>query len=184
MGLLNLAPQDIGNGVPTRDALSARSTVAAITGINTTETYVTPAGLIIPAGSLVVGDAFFIQIAGRNTSTATGSNTFRPKLGSAGTTADTSLTSFVSNNAGSGTNIPFIAEFWVIVRAIGASGSIFSYGRVSNSGTVGIATTGMAISTGGSTTINTTGQLILGASLVSSATTSTSVVEHGMVTRL
>lgn len=161
-----------------------RATVAASAAINTTNTYISPTTFSITANSLVVGDAFRLNAYGTNTSTAAQVNTFTPRFGTAGTTADTALTAFAVTSAATGTNIPFRLELTCTVRAIGASGSFYCFGALQNQGTTGISTTTNVVNTGGVVTVNTTVTAILGLSFVTTATTTTTTFQMVSVSQL
>jgi hypothetical protein len=161
-----------------------RSTTVASAAINTTATYIAPNTFTIAPNTLAVGDTFRITIYGTNTSTVAGANTFTTRLGATGTTADLGLTAFATTSAASGTNIPFRLTLTAVVRAIGTSGSVYTYGVLENQGTTGIATVLQSINTGGVITVNTTGALILGCSLVTAATTTTTTIQSAIIEKV
>lgn len=164
--------------------LLSKSTTAASAAINTTATYVSPTTFSIPANTLAVGDSFKITLYGTNTSSAAVSNTWTPRMGSAGTTADTALTVLQITSATTGTSVPFQIIIYFSVRAIGASGSVFSYATMLNQNASGISPTTETINTGAATTVNTTGTLILGCSFQAAATTSTTTFQHVVVEKI
>ena len=177
--------QSNGAAAPTwQTVYPTKTTIAASAAINTTATYIAPTTFTIPANALAVGDAFRITIYGTNTSTVAGANTFTPRLGAAGTTADLALTTFVSTSAASGTNIPFVLVINVVVRAIGASGSVYTYGVLDNNGVTGISAITNVVNTWSAITVNTTGALILGCSLATAATTTTTTIQNVIVQKI
>jgi hypothetical protein len=173
-----------GNATWQAAPLITRSTVASSGAINTTATYIAPTTFSIPANTLAAGDVFRITIYGTNTSTAAGVNTFTPRLGALGTTADLALTTFASTSAASGTNIPFVLVINVVVRAVGASGSVYTYGVLDNNGVTGISAITNVINTGTAITVNTTGALVLGCSLATAATTTTTTIQNVIVQKI
>lgn len=164
--------------------LLSKSTTAASAAINTTATYVSPTTFSIPANSLAVGDSFRMTLYGTNTSSAATSNTWTPRMGSAGTTADTALNVLQITSATTGTAVPFQIIFYFSVRAIGASGSIFSYATMLNQNASGISPTTETINTGAATTVSTTGTLILGCSFQAAAATSTTTFQHVVIEKI
>jgi hypothetical protein len=157
--------------------LLSKSTTAASAAINTTSTYISPTTFNIAANTLAVGDAFRITVNGTNTSSAAVVQTYTPRFGAAGTIADTGLTAYAVTSATTGTAIPFEIVFTCVVRAIGASGSIYCYSKHMNNGVTGSATAAANVGTGSATTINTTATSILGLSVVTAATTSTNTYQ-------
>jgi hypothetical protein len=166
--------------------LPTKATTAASAALNTTATYIAPTTFSIAANTLAVGDTFRITAYGTCTSTVANVTTFTPRLGAAGTTADTALTTLTATAATSGTTVPFVVTLFFVVRAIGASGSVYCYGNLMNNGATGItsAATGNVVNAGGATTINTTGALILGLSHVTAATTTTNTFQSVIVSRI
>jgi hypothetical protein len=170
--------------ITARQISKSKSTITASAAINTTATYISPNTFVLQPNTLQVGDVFKITIYGTNTSTVAGANTFTPRLGSLGTVADTALTAFASTSAASGTAVPFVLEIQLVVRAIGASGSIYCFGKLNNNGVTGISAITNVINAGGVTSINTTGNLILGCSLVTVATTTTTTIQSCIIEKI
>ena len=162
-------------------AFLRRALAATLAPVNTTATYVTPNNFTIPANTLAVGDSFRVTIQGTHTATAAGAVTFTPRFGAAGTTADTGLTAFAVTSAATGTNVPYELVLTCVVRAIGSSGSIFCYGRLTNNGTTGISSVASVINVGGAVTVNTTVDSILGVSLITAAASTTSTIQSAVI---
>lgn len=155
--------------------------VTATSAINTASTYITPS-TPIAANVLQVGSTYRIFISGTCTSTAANVSTFVLRLGTAGTTADTSVCTVTCTGATSGTSIPFTAVFYVTIRTTGTSGTAMGCGSITNTGTTGISSNG--VGGGGSTTavtINTTVQNFVGVSYSSAATTTTCTFQTRVV---
>jgi hypothetical protein len=155
--------------------------VAASAAINTTATYITPS-TPIPANTLQVGTTYQITVSGTCTSTAANVSTFVLRLGTAGTTADTSVCSVTCTAAASGTTIPFTAFFRVTIRTTGSAGTAMGSGCIINTGITGISSNG--VGGGGSTAtsaVNTTVANFVGVSYSSAATTTTCTFQIAFV---
>jgi len=147
---------------------------AASAAINTTDTILATA----PAGSNGInpGTAFEITLTGTCTSTVANLSTFTVRLGTSGTTADTTVLTFTVTAAASGTNIPFVAR--IRVNWPSGNGSVTPTGDwyLLNNGTTGIAAAAVTV-TGSATSAaatTTTADLFLSVSYKSAATTTTS----------
>jgi hypothetical protein len=163
------------------DPVLGAALVSASGAINTTETYISPS-FPIPANTLQVGTTYRITVAGTCTSTVGNVSTFTLRLGTAGTTADTSVCTVTCTGATTGTSVPFMAEFFVTIRSIGSGGTAMGAGKVVNSGTTGISSNG--VGGGGSTAtsaVNTTVQNFLGVSYKTALATTTSTFQIGVV---
>ena len=121
----------------------AAVTTAASAGINTTETIVV-GGLSnskVAAHTLKVGTTIRCILNGTCTASAARVSTFRVRLGTAGTTADTAIGSAATAaSATTGTAIPFTAEIVFTVRTVGATGTIAGTLTLFNAGATGIST--------------------------------------------
>jgi hypothetical protein len=160
---------------------SVFSSVAASSAINTASTYITPSASI-PANTLQVGATYRIIVTGTCTSTAANVSTFVLRLGTAGTTSDTSVCTVTCTGATSGTAVPFTAVFYVTIRTIGSSGTAMGSGSITNTGTTGISSNG--VGGGGSTTavtVNTTVANFVGVSYSSAASTTTCTFQMAIV---
>ena len=139
-------------------AQPAKGIVATPAAINTTETILQ--NLLIGT-AVAAGDTYIIQGYGTytNTSGTARTSTFNVRVGTAGTTADTSIgTIGPITGSGSVTNIPFVFDIMVTFRTVGTSGTALINGKVSSNGATGISgATGTFVS-GNTTasTINTT----------------------------
>lgn len=153
--------------------------------INTTETYVA-SPLSIPANALVVGNSFRLTAWGQCTTTAANTVTFQPRLGSSGTTADTSLGAFTCSSTTTGTNVGFKFEALITITAVNASTGSTLYSAVLNThfGT-GIAnqpvidSSGLAVSSQ-----NTTQATKLGLSFKTAASTTSAQFFQVTIERL
>lgn len=113
------------------DAASAKSyrTVASSAAINTVETVLLAAPLLISRttdfgqtipGTLYAGSVITVNIQGTCTDTVANATTFGIRMGTAGTTADTSVATFVTANSGTaGTSVPFTAQIVMTVQTLG-----------------------------------------------------------------
>lgn len=175
----------IANLAATAKTYAAKGIVANTAAITTTETYITPA-FSIGANTLVAGMTFKIRAYGAcTTGTTSATSTVNIRLGTAGTTADTVIVSLALTGGLSGTSIPFHVEALVTIRTVGSSGTAVGDVLVTTSGTTGIASTSPVFGgTGASITINTTGQLYLGISLVASSAKASSVLYNANVEQL
>jgi len=160
------------------------STISASAAINTTDTYISAAYAANGGAAAAANQCFKITAYGTCTSTVANVSTFRPRMGTAGTTADTLLTTLTCTAAASGTTIPFIYETWITIRTVGTSGTVWAFSRLTNSGATGISSTQVVVSTGGSTTVNTSGFQHIGLSYSSAASTTTSTFQSVIVERL
>jgi hypothetical protein len=162
---------------------------AATAGINTTETYLTPA-ISLPANSLLVGSTYRLTLYGTCTTTAANVSTFTVRVGTTGTTpaSDTTATAAfataVSGTTGAGVAFKIVID--VVCRAIGAS-TLFecmlagqNLNATSAQGIIGPAAIGasfgQAVATG---TFNNNTALFLNVSYKSAATTTTSTFQSG-----
>jgi len=132
---------------------------------------------------LVVGSVIRIPIAGTCTSTAANTSTFRVRIGTAGSTADGVIATFVTGAAQtSGTTIPFHGEIMLTVRTIGASATITGDMTLLNSGTTGIATvTTQVISPTAASFNSTTAAMFIDVTYQSAATTTTSTFNQAAI---
>jgi hypothetical protein len=162
---------------------------AAVTGassaaITTTDTYVTTNPLAIPAGVLFVNNTFRITMWVQVTSSVANVITITPRLGSAGTVADTALSAMTPTAAASGSGNAAVLSFIVVVRATGASGSVIASNSYVNTASAGLAANLTSTSIGAATTINTTGALKLGVSVKTAAATTSITVIHSIIERV
>lgn len=156
------------------------SRVADTAAINTTATYVTQA-FAIPANTLIAGDTFEFFIHGTCTSTAANISTFTLRMGTAGTTADTSLLSFTTTAATTGTSVPFVINGIVTVRTIGAPGTATAFVSITNNGVTGVSNAATVVAGAGVTAnITTTGLLYLGLTYSSAAATTTCTFRNAL----
>jgi hypothetical protein len=147
------------------------TTILANTGsINTTETYIT-SPMAFPANSLAQGMAFRITVYGSCTSTVANLSTFTIRFGTAGTITDFALGTLTCTAAASGTSNLFRFECEVVVRAIGAGGSISSNCHLVNNGVIGVAAQASVAVGQGNSGVDTTVALNLGMSYKSAAAT-------------
>lgn len=130
-------------------------TVAASAGINTVETVIS-AALRMSASALRPGKVFRFNIRGTNTSTLAGATTFRIRMGTAGTTGDAVIMTFVlAASAASGTAVPFSINIIVVCRTAGASATFYGFLQLVNQGTTGISATATQVVVGTAATGST-----------------------------
>lgn len=166
-------------------SLPAKAIIVPSSGINTAETYISANTFVIPASTMAVGDVYMIYGFGTCTSTAANLSTFTPRCGTAGTTADTALSTVTCTAASSGTTIAFYFEITITVQAIGTLGSLFTSGMITNTGITGISSSSTPVVViGGTTTINTTNTNILGISYKTAASTTTSTFQQVVIRKV
>lgn len=161
-----------------------QGSLSAATGaINTTETVITKSGTAVNASRLIVGSVIRIAVSGTCTATVANTSTFRVRIGTAGTTADGVIATFVTGaSAASGTTIPFRCEIILTVRAIGASATIAGDMTLLNSGTTGIATVGTQVILPTTASFNsTTAAQFVTVTYQSAATTTTSTLNQAAI---
>ena len=162
-------------------SLNSAGTTAASSGINTTETVISPT-MAIPAGALVAGSSYRIRVIGTCTPTAANLSTFTIRMGTNNTTADTTLMTLTMTSSTSGSSVPFWGEFVITVRSLNSStGNVIASGVVTNSGTTGINTVATPVFVLGSvvTSINTTSAIQnISLAYKSAATTTTSTFQQ------
>lgn len=120
---------------------------AALANFNTTETVTYQ--IFVPPNSLAVGDSFVVEVWGNYTATVVGATIVKMRIGTAGTTSDTSAQTLTGANQ-SATSTGFKHKAVATIRAIGASGSAVvqlenqsdQAGRLSQAATQTIDTTG------------------------------------------
>lgn len=155
--------------------------VAASAGINTTETIVTGGlnVLPVPANSIMPGTSIRITLSGTCVATAAVANTFRVRLGTAGTTADTQIASVALTGA-TGTQVfKTVLEF--TFRTVGASGTIAGSALTVNAAATGIVAAVTNIQALTVAAPNTTTANYLSVTFQSAATTSTVTFQTAIV---
>jgi len=122
------------------------STVAASSGINTTETQVV--GATIPAGMLKAGSVIEIEAYGTITSTVDNVATFNIRLGPTTLTGNIPAALAVHcGNSGTVTNAAFVLRARMHVRTAGASGTVYGYGTVISLDSGAAVTQALALTT-------------------------------------
>lgn len=165
--------------------------VAASAGLAATETIVVGGlnVLPIPANSLMIGQVIRVTLFGTCTSTAANATTFRVRLGTAGTTADTAiLTAATPTAATTGTTIPFQAILTLTVRTLGAAATCSGHLDIRNQSgaAVGTASTGIMviptqIVSGTAATFSTTTANYLSVTHQTGAATTTNTFQEAFV---
>lgn len=152
-------------------------TVAASGAINTAETYIcTP--LQVAANQLKVGDKIRITGYGTCTTTAANLSTFTARAGASGVVADTAVGTLTGTAGTTGNTIAFKFVIDLVVRAIGASGSIQMDGQLTSTSVTGITNNAASVIIVGTTTaVNTTGALQFGVSYKTAVNTTTSTFQ-------
>ena len=163
---------------------SPASIVANSAAINNVETIVV-GGLNqvrIKANQLKVGTTIRATLQGTCTSTAANASTWRVRIGTNGTTADTQVGSAANSvAAASGTNIPFEATLVLTVRSIGASATISGYLKLINTGVTGISAVTAQVVEFTTGAFNSTVDNWLSFTYVSAATTTTSTFKNAFI---
>lgn len=109
----------------------------------------------VPANRLFPGAAFKVTATGRVSTT--GTPTLNIGLYSGGTGGVALATTGAITTTSGVTNVPWLAEFWVVCRTIGTSGTLFVAGRVHGiSGTVGVSVVPAPASAPAVATVDTT----------------------------
>jgi hypothetical protein len=123
------------------DMTQFQSSTAASAAINTTSTIISggTSGIHLSANQLTAGSMFRVRLLGTNTSTVANNSTFTLYYGTAGTTSDTALATFIIASAASGSAVPFCLDLVGTFRTVGASGTLYGFGILNNGG----ATTGI-----------------------------------------
>lgn len=158
------------------------ATTSDSSAINTTETVIVKT-LAMPVSRLVAGTHIRAVLTGTCTSTAANVSTFTIRMGTNGTTADSSIAAPATAVAAtSGTNIPFRVTIDFTIRTVGASGTGFITLDLENQGTTGIATTALQLIQPSMSTFNTTtANNILSITYKSAASTTTSTFKQGVM---
>ncbi len=170
--------------LPLNSRYPASASVSTSSGLNTVETYIS-AAFPIPANTLTAGMAFRIKAFGTCTSSVAKTSTFTVRLGTAGTTADTSVLAATATSSGSGTSIPFMVEAIVTIRSIGSGGTAVASVALVNTGITGVSTTATVVVGAGTTAaVNTTLANFLGISYLSSGSTTTCTFNQVTVEQL
>lgn len=116
--------------------VSSKAIIAASAAISITQTIIVQ--IPVPPGAINPGTTYRATLWGTCTSTAANASTFRVLFGTNGTTADTVIGSGAVTAVTSGTAIPFKAEIEFTFRTIGATGSIYGFLGIRNTGVTGI----------------------------------------------
>lgn len=151
--------------------------------INTTETIIAQSAAL-PASRIQAGTVIRVTLWGACTTTVANTSTFKIRIGTAGTTSDTAVFSYTTAAAGTtGTLIPFKAVMDVTFRTTGASATSFGNVEVLSKTNTGIIPATIQVdSMGNGTTFNTTtASLIISASYLSAATTTTSTFHQAFI---
>ncbi len=160
------------------------SIVAASAGINTVETQVV--GQTFGAGFFNVGTTLEIEAYGTMTSTVDNVVTFNIRVGPTTLTGNIPATLAVHcGNSGTTTTAAFVLKVRIVVRTIGASGTVYAYGTVISLDSGAAVTQALALATelftptsrALDTTVANTAELCF----VSAATTSTATFQAATV---
>jgi hypothetical protein len=184
-------------GTPGQFAGAVRaSRVAATSGINTTETLLVNAALVIPntyvgnsiAGTLNAGSVVRATIVGTCTSSNADVSTFTLRMGTAGTVAgDTSVATWTVTSSGSGSSVVFRAVLDLTIRTLqttsSANGTGYGSLAVQNTGATGIVgvTNTVVASASAISALPTNTATYLDISYVSAATTTTTTFQEAIL---
>ena len=137
--------QDIHNNIG--GPMSGKGITSAVAITTTTETILCTAPF--GSGGANPGTTYRFHITGTATSTAVPSTgVLRVRLGTAGTTADTSLMTFTLTTNGAGTTIPFEADLTLTFRTVGTAGTVAGSCRTTSNAASGLDSTTTAVVTG------------------------------------
>jgi hypothetical protein len=169
------------NGVTIKNPSASRTSATGT--ITTVDTYVTPV-FQIAANTLAAGDIFEIWVHGTCTTSVSNVVTFNIRLGTAGTTSDTSILLLNPTSDSAGTNVPFSIVTRFTVRTTGSSGTGIASTTLLNGTAGGIVATSVVGSGGAQVTINTTGALFFGLSGKTAAGTTSFIIQQATVSRV
>lgn len=157
-------------------------------GINTTETICAGgSSTLIPANSLAAGSAYRITLNGFCRSTVVNTESFKIRIGTAGTTADGIVGQFAMSPGTVGSAIYFSVQIEFTVSSIGSgtSATIFGQARVLSNTTGGINASGVAgvfvLVTSG---FDSTAANKISATYVSGATTTTCTFNNTFIEKI
>ena len=143
--------------------------------ISTSETILTQTSSAMLANSMQAGDSFRITLQGICTSSATNASTFRVRMGTAGTTADTAIGSASITAASTGSGIAYSVLIVFTVRSIGASSAIGGFMNLINTaGVTGISATTPLVIALSVATFDSTAANFISVTYQSAASTTTS----------
>jgi len=169
------------NGVWEDIGSQTNARTSASSAINTTETILVSSP-VLSAGRFMTSTFIKIAFTGTNTSSVAGTSTFRVRIGTAGTTADTLVfTATTANSAASGTAVAFSGEIIMTIRTIGASATAYGTLKLWNAGSTGISTVLTQVINGTMTTFDSTTANFVSLSYLTSATTTTSTFQQSIV---
>lgn len=172
-GLNGLSPTYSTSGEVTIGIRDPQKSLTSTQAVSNTEVYLPVTGF---ACSLPAGSTYRVKINGTCTSTASGSTTWRMKIGTANNATDSTYLTFTTTVPASGSSIPFTLEMELSVRAEGSSGQVVTSGFLVNNGTTGISSSAVVVNAGSISTVDTTAGNYLGVSAqTSSANISLSV---------
>jgi hypothetical protein len=128
-----------------------RAMTAATAAINTAETVLINVPLVIPStylnntllGTLNVGSLIRATVIGTCTSSNADVSTFTLRMGTAGTTSDASIATWVVTSSGGGTNQPFRVVIEITIRTLGSSGTGYGLMTVTSTGAATGVSTGI-----------------------------------------
>ena len=136
----------------------------------------------IYANSLKVGTTIRATIEGTCTTTVANASTWRFRIGTAGTTSDGVVMSAANSVAGTtGTNIPFEAQLFATVRAIGASANVQGYLKLGSTGVTGLSAVTWQVVEGTFTNFDSTVANWLSVTYVSAAATTACTFRNAVI---
>jgi len=166
-------------------AQNAISAIIATSGaINTTETIIVGGinNARLGANQAKAGTTLRATLQGTCTSTVANASTWRIRIGTLGTTADTAvLTAANSVAAASGTSIPFLCDVYLTIRTIGAAATISGYIVLTNTGVTGISAVTVQVVTATAVAFNSTVDNWISVTYASAAATTTSTFQNAIL---
>lgn len=161
--------------------MQTNAITSATAAINTTETIIVQSP-VLTANRFMTSTFIRITFTGTNTSSVANASTFRVRIGTAGTTADTLVfTATTGNSAASGTNIAFRGQIDITIRTIGASATAYGTLTLNNQGSTGISTVLTQVINGTMSTFNSTNANFVSVSYLSAAATTTSTFQQAII---
>ena len=168
-------------------------TTAASAAINTAETLLLAAPLILPyndfgqaqKGTINPGTTITIVIQGTCTDTVANTTTFGIRMGILGTVSDAAVATFVTSVSGSaGTNIPFVATILINVLTVSATGTATGFMSVNSpaTGIIGASTNFSVGSAAAITAMPDTTATFLDVTMLTAAVTTTNTIQSTTIT--
>jgi hypothetical protein len=159
---------------------NGNSIVSNTAAINTTETVIVKTPTLSTA-RLIAGTVIAVQYTGTCTTTVANVSTFKIRIGTAGTIADTLVFSAPITAAASGTAVSYMINLDLTIRTIGATATAYGTMVVTNTGVTGISTSASSVIIATMTTFDSTAANIISGTLQTAATTTTHTIQQATI---